>query len=94
MIVLTKRIELPDNATYEMIEDAKITADLKGWDRKDVLSIEQRKARTDLTNKCGSCIFFKQKPMCGSTVYGTCDAGHPFGQRTRKACRDYERNAT
>ena len=94
MILLTKRIELPDNATYEQIEDAKITADRNGWERKDVLTLEERKARTNLANKCGSCVYFKPEAlMCGSSCYGSCKAGHTYGARTRRACNDYKEKA-
>ena len=62
MIILTKRIELPDNATWEDIEDAKITADRNGWKREHTISQQERMLKTDLEGKCGSCKYFNLKP--------------------------------
>lgn len=92
MIILEKRIELPDNATYEDIEDAKITADRNGWTRKHTASVEERMLKTDLEGKCGSCKYFHLRPDLFSCCYGDCEKGlKGYRQRTIKACKWYER---
>lgn len=92
MIVYTKRIELPDNATYEMIEDAKITADRKGWNREEVhpgkLSLN---SKADLHNKCGSCVHFQYHiGKRGGKSKGFCKIGGSGLCRTYKACKYYQ----
>lgn len=92
MILLTKEpIRLPDTASYEDIEDAKITADRKGWKRQDVMTVEEKIKKTSLDHKCGSCEYFVPTPMCGSRCYGICKAFHAEGARTRRACKDYKK---
>lgn len=91
MIVLTKRIELSDNATYEDIEDAKITADRKGWHREDIhpgkLTLN---SKTDLHNKCGSCEYFQiHAGKRGGKSKGFCKIGGSGLCRTYKACKFY-----
>lgn len=86
MIVYTARIELPDDATYSVIEEAKIKAP---WKIEEKISKAERMCKTDLNNKCGSCIYFESRDYCGSHCYGDCKAGHPWGQRSRPACKDY-----
>lgn len=82
-------IELPDNASTITFLDAIAQAgrDESKWKR--LHSLPERMARTDLTDKCGSC-----KHFClwhDSDVNGCCKAGHAWGQRTRPMCKDYER---
>lgn len=92
MIVFTKdKVVLPDNAPYEDIEDALITADKKGWHRQDVMTVEEKMQKTSLDHKCGSCEYFVPTPMCGSRCYGVCKALHAPGARTRRACKDYKK---
>lgn len=92
MIIYTKRIELPDNATYEMIEDAKITADRKGWTKEHTISQQERMLKTDLDGKCGSCKYFTLKPDLFSCCYGDCSQGRVgYRPRSQKACKAYER---
>lgn len=93
MIILEKdRIELPDNSTYEDIEDAKITADRKGWKQSYVHSHEERMKHTDLTNKCGSCKYFIPVHTLNAKACGDCAKGRVgFRQRTIPACKEYER---
>lgn len=92
MIVFTKdKVELPDDATYEDIVDALITADRKGWKRQDVMTVKEKMEKTNLDHKCGSCIYFQPRPYCGSECYGNCIAGKAWGARTRKACKDYKK---
>lgn len=92
MLILSKKITLPDDASLQDIEDAKITADLKGWEYKHVTTSEERFKTTSLDNKCGSCMYFQSHEYCGSKAYGDCEMGHAWGQRTRPACKDYRRN--
>jgi len=79
-------IEVPNNASWQTIEDAKIKAVWKLVEPK-----EERMARTNLNNKCGSC-----KKFCpfDCSSYGTCERTHCLFRvsRTRKACKDYERD--
>lgn len=89
MIILTKRIELPDNANYEDIEDAKITADRKGWKREYTTS-QQERLKTDLDGKCGSCKYFKPFENESLKFHGECEAGRVWGARTRPKCKGYE----
>lgn len=84
MKLIADPIYVPDNADYATIEDAKLSAN---W--HSVKSREERMAETDLTDKCGSC-----KAFCywrDNSCYGECTKGHPYGQRTRRKCNDYER---
>lgn len=80
-------IYLPDNYAWGDLEDAKLSAK---W--RKVTTQEERMKKTDLTNKCGSCKHFIPKSVAWSSCYGGCDAGHPYGQRTRPACKNYERS--
>ena len=91
MLILSKKITLPDDASLQDIEDAKLTADLKGWEYKHVTTSEERYKATNLDNKCGSCMYFQSHEYCGSKAYGDCSMGHSWGQRTRPACKDYRR---
>ena len=79
-------IEVPNNASWQTIEDAKIKAVWKQIDPK-----EERMARTNINNKCGSCTKFC--PFDYSS-YGTCERGKYLFRvsRTRKACTNYERD--
>ena len=50
---------------------------------------EQMKSKTDLRNKCGSCIYFNLFAEGGT--YGKCKAGHTCKPRSSHACKLYER---
>ena len=79
-------IRVPDNATWQQIEDAKIKAEWKIIDPK-----EERMQRTNLDGKCGSCT--KYCPFDYSS-YGTCNREKYLYRvsRTRKGCTKYERD--
>ena len=82
-------IEVPDNADWRTIEDAKLMAE---WHR--VYSLHDRMSRTDLTDKCGSCIYFVicEKGYAGSKCAGTCTARRTnYKYRTTPKCKKYER---
>ena len=81
-------IEIPENYTYQEKFDAmaKAARDESLW--KEVKTLAEIKKRTNLENKCGSCVHFCQFE---NSVYGSCDAGRTWGQRTRPKCLLYER---
>lgn len=66
MIVMTARIEVPDNAGYADIEEAKIAAK---WEVEEKGTKEERMRKTDLSGKCGSCRWFTE---CAGTAHGDC----------------------
>lgn len=87
-MVLTARIEVPDNSSWQAIEDAKLSAK---WHRvkarADILK------DTDLCNKCGSCKFFEPTPCKRNKTYGICHKGYVSPRsRSIKACTQYERS--
>lgn len=87
-MVLTARIEVPDNASWQEIEDAKLSAK---WHRKKVRA-DILKA-TDLCNKCGSCKFFEPTPCKRNKTDGICHKGYVSPRsRSIKACTQYERS--
>ena len=84
-------IEVPEGADWQTIEDAKATAT---WNR--IYSKQERMAKTDLTDKCGSCKYFcpfvthymnGTKSLC----HGNCSKGKTYRSRTNPCCKDYER---
>ena len=82
-------IEVPDNADWRTIEDAKLRAD---WHR--VYSVHDRMQRTDLTDKCGSCKYFVMydRKYAGSVCAGTCIAKKTsYKKRSNPKCKKYER---
>lgn len=52
---------------------------------------EQMKGKTDLRNKCGSCIHFTLFAEGGT--YGKCEAGHTCKPRSNHVCKRYERKS-
>lgn len=80
-------IEVPGNDTITKLDlMAKASRDETMW--KPISSKPERMARTNLANKCGSC-----KHFClwhDSESNGVCRINHPWGKRTRPACKDYE----
>ena len=81
-------IELPNNADWQTKLDAmaKASRDESMW--KEIHTREELMKRTSFENKCGSCKHFHQDKY---TVYGSCDAGRTWGQRTRPKCKKYEK---
>jgi len=49
----------------------------------------RRMKRTDLRDKCGSCIHFTLFAEGGT--YGKCEAGHTCKPRSCHSCKQYER---
>lgn len=84
-------IELPDNADFYAIEDAKLQAEQNiKWYR--VFPKAERMRKTDLNNKCGSCKYFTLKPDFRSCAYGKCEKGHKgYRGRSVPCCKQYER---
>jgi hypothetical protein len=84
-------IELPDTADFsdKLEAMARASSDERLW--RTVYTREETMKRTSLDNKCGSCKYFKpfNDPMYTSA--GTCGLGHVWGQRSRPACKKYER---
>ena len=94
-MIYTCTIEVKDGDNADKFEKmARAAHDESMWKpkrtRKDILE------NTDLSNKCGSCKAFcpyrEGQPFQSS--HGTCGKGHPWGARTRPACKDYERRPT
>ena len=86
-MIYTAKIEVPDNCSWQTLEDAKLSAE---WHR--VIERKDRMKNTDLTDKCGSCKYFTLKPDINSCCYGKCEIGHS-GYKTRAypKCKKYER---
>ena len=84
---LRAEIEVPENACWQTVEDAKIKA---VWHK--VVTVDDRMRKTDLDGKCGSCKYFTLKPDLFSKCYGDCGKGRRgYKQRSNKACKAYER---
>ena len=79
-------IEVPEGASWQTIEDAKIKA---VWNT--VITVDDRMRKTNLDNKCGSCKSFIPKPYFNSKCYGDCLKGRRNRARYSKACKLYER---
>lgn len=85
-------IEVPDNADCQAIEEAMATAE---WRR--IYSRHERMERTDLTDKCGSCKYFRpiHKYYLGSGTeslcHGSCEKMKASDSRTNPKCKEYER---
>ena len=84
---MTATIEVPESASWQDIEDAKLSATWKTVkDRKDIIR------ETDLCDKCGSCKFFEPTPCKRNKTYGVCHKGHVSPRsRSIKKCVLYER---
>lgn len=79
-------IILPDGYTWQDLEDAKLSAK---W--RKVVTNEDRMKRTDLTDKCGSCKYYKPYVgKQGGTSRGECAIGTCPTYRTRRKCKKYE----
>ena len=81
MIQYSYTFELPDNADHSTILNAIAQAGRseQGWNKRKVVGLE---------NKCGSCKHYKVYPDL--SCVGKCQKNHPWGPRTRPACKDYE----
>ena len=82
-------IEVPENACWQAIEDAKLKAE---W--RTVITVDDRMRKTNLEGKCGSCKYFAPITLALSTSksYGDCLNGRKgYRQRSCKACNAYER---
>jgi len=84
---MTATIEVPESASWQDIEDAKLSATWKTVkDRKDIIN------ETDLCDKCGSCKYFELTPCKRNKTYGICHKGHVSPRsRSIKKCVLYER---
>lgn len=83
-------IEIPDNADARTKLDAIANASRHEELWREVRTKDELKKRTDLTNKCGSCQYFRPiQRICGATCYGKCDMGLNIRQRSTKACKRY-----
>lgn len=79
-------IILPDNHTWQDLEDAKLSAD---WRR--VVTRDEMMSKTDLSDKCGSCKYFRLYEGTKNRVYGCCDKGFKgYRRRTNPKCKQYE----
>lgn len=84
---LRAEIEIPDDADYLTIEDAKLSAE---W--KEIYSQTDRMNRTCLEGKCGSCKYFISRKYGNCLSYGDCTNGRKnYRARSNPACSDYER---
>ena len=86
---LRAEIEVPENYSWQQIEDAKLKAP---WHK--VVTVDDRMRRTNLEGKCGSCKHFVPITLALSTSksYGNCLNGRTgFRQRSCKGCKAYER---
>lgn len=86
MKLVAEPIILPDNATWQDIEDAKLSAK---W--HEVKSREYLMSLTNLEGKCGSCKKFK---YCKDGVHGFCKKKNQhsnYRARYNRACKEYER---
>ena len=85
-------IEVPNDADFWAIEDAKLEAERSiKW--QQVYPKAERMKLTDLSNKCGSCKYFDLKPDLSSSCYGKCCLGYKeYRQRAHPKCNKYERS--
>ena len=75
--------ELPDNASWQEIEDAKLSVK---WHR--ILSQDERMSGTNLKGKCGGCVYFVQeKRLLGCSANGECLKGYVYRKRSNPACK-------
>ena len=88
MIKYHAEFMLPDDAPYAVIEEAKINAE---WKWRPLITREEKLKMTDLTDKCGSCKYFK--PRDGKyCLRGDCEMGRTgFRERTLPKCKAYEK---
>lgn len=83
-------IEIPDNADVRTRLDAIANASRHEELWREVHSKDELKSRTDLANKCGSCVYYRPiERLCGTVCYGKCEMGLQIRPRTTKACKRY-----
>lgn len=92
MVVMTARIEVPDNAGYAEIEEAKIAAE---WKVENKPTKADRMRKTKLGGKCGSCRWFAACHTQRAKSYGDCknpDApiSVRWGRSRTQTCKKYE----
>lgn len=90
MKLIADPIILPDNANWQTIEDAKLSAK---W--HVVHSIEEIMLQTDLKGKCGSCKWFCPIKHKRLKVYGNCICENTKvsvkkGRSRTSTCKSYE----
>ena len=84
-------VEVPEKATSLDIEDALLYK-VNHNDWRKVIHRNEKEDTTDLEGKCGSCRHFRPiENMSGFSCYGKCARGCVMGQRTRRACKRYEK---
>lgn len=93
-MILTCKIVVPNNASELEIINAELAAGRDDSRWKRTYTKEERIAMTDYSNKCGTCTHFCPYPEghVFAKYHGDCNAGHPWGQKSRPACKDYERS--
>ena len=74
-------IDIMDKLLYELNHN--------GW--KKVIHKHEMHKDTNLEGKCGSCAFFQPIDAFRTSCYGKCGKSRVMGQRTRRACKRYER---
>lgn len=85
-------IELPDNASFTTKLDAMAQASRDESKWREVYTKAEIQRKTNLDNKCGSCVNFEPKPQAFAKYYGDCKKGYAgYRQRSCKACKSYER---
>lgn len=77
-------ILVADDADWQAIEDAKAKA---VWKR--IITLEEIMARTDLDNKCGSCVHFDMCDNLYGKATGRCKLKDTLRERTRKCCKTF-----
>ena len=93
---LVCEILIPDNADYKTKLDAMAEASRNEALWREVKTREERVAeqmeRTDLHNKCGSCMHFKPVKCGRCKAYGMCTKGFVSPRpRSVKACNHYKK---
>lgn len=87
MKLIADPVYVPDNASWQTIEDAKAKA---RW--HEVKSRAELMKNTSLDGKCGSCSHFCMISNDYSRALGKCQRKIcDMRQRTTKACKFYER---
>lgn len=90
---VTVEAEVKMNATPIEIMDALLyEVNHERWKKR--IHRDEQTRETNLEGKCGSCRHFVTVEYFGSKCEGKCKAGHPYGRRARKACREYEERET
>ena len=84
-------VEVPEKASPLDIEDALLYK-VNHNDWRKIIHRGEKEDTTDLEGKCGSCKHFRPiENMSGFSCYGKCARGCVTGQRTRRACKRYEK---